>query len=74
VVGSNVDPYTIVVGNPAKPVRKRFDDEVIEFLLELKWWDKSIEEIKSLIPILHDNNLERAKQMLKKGAMAFPLQ
>ena len=49
IVGSNVDPYTIVVGNPAKPLRKRFDDEMIELLLRFKWWDKSIEEIKKLL-------------------------
>lgn len=39
VVTSDVAPYTIVGGNPAKPLRKRFDDEVIAALLELKWWD-----------------------------------
>jgi virginiamycin A acetyltransferase len=66
VVGSDVEPYNIVVGNPARPVRKRFDDEMIKLLLELKWWDKSIEEIKLLIPILYDNNLEGVKQILRE--------
>ncbi|MCL2110492.1 CatB-related O-acetyltransferase [Microgenomates group bacterium] len=64
VVGSDIEPYTIVVGNPAKPTKKRFDDELIEILLELKWWDKPIEEIKALIPLLHNNNLDEVKQSL----------
>ena len=38
VVGCDVPPYTIVVGNPAKALRKRFDDELIELLLQFKWW------------------------------------
>lgn len=47
VVGSNIPPYTIVVGNPARQIRKRFDDELIKILEKLKWWDKSIEEINN---------------------------
>lgn len=39
VVGKNVAPYTIVVGNPAKPLRQRFAPEIIEKLLEIRWWD-----------------------------------
>ena len=45
VVGQNIEPYTIVVGNPATVLRKRFDDELIELLLRFKWWDKSIDDI-----------------------------
>ena len=51
VISKNVEPYTVVAGNPAKVIRKRFDDELIELMLELKWWDKSTEEVKNLIPI-----------------------
>ena len=61
IVGSDVDPYTIVVGNPAKPLRKRFDDDLIGLLLKFKWWDKSIEEINSLIPILTCSELEKVR-------------
>ena len=64
VVGSNVEPYTIVVGNPAKPIRKRFDDELIGLLLRFRWWDKSIEEIDKLIPILTCSDLEKVKAEL----------
>ena len=66
IVGSDVDPYTIVVGNPAKPLRKRFDDELIELLLRFKWWDKSIEEINQLIPLLTCSELDKVKEEIKK--------
>jgi virginiamycin A acetyltransferase len=66
VVGSNVEPYTIVVGNLAKVIRKRFDDELIEIMEKLKWWDKSIEEINNLISLLTNSNLEYVKGQLKK--------
>ena len=65
-VGSDVEPYTIVIGNPAKMLRKRFDDEMIDLLLRFKWWDKSIEEIDNLIPILTCSNLEIIRKELKK--------
>ncbi len=45
LVTKDIEPYTIVGGNPARPIRKRFDDATIEFLLELKWWDWSPEKI-----------------------------
>ncbi len=66
VVGSDIAPYTIVVGNPARPLRKRFDDELIALLLDFKWWDRPIDEINSLIPLLTCSDLERVKAELKK--------
>ncbi len=65
VVGSDVAPYTIVIGNPAKVLRKRFDDELTELLLQFKWWDKSIEEINSLIPILTCSDLEKVREEIE---------
>ena len=65
VVGSDVAPYTIVAGNPAKPLRKRFDDELIQILLELKWWDKSVDEINALIPVLTCSDLDKVRKELK---------
>ena len=61
VVGGEVSPYAIVIGNPARELRKRFDDELIHLMLKLRWWDKSIEEIDTLIPILSCGDLEKAK-------------
>ena len=71
VVGRNVEPYTIVAGNPAKVLRKRFDDEMIGLLLTFKWWDKSIEEINSLIPILTCSDLNRVREKLKAHACSL---
>ena len=65
VVGSDVEPYTIIAGNPAKAIRKRFDDELIALLLQFKWWDKSIDEIQELIPILTCSDLEWVKKELR---------
>ena len=65
VVGSNVEPYTVVAGNPAKMLHKRFDDELIDIMLEFKWWNKSIEEINSLIPLLTYSDLNKVKTELK---------
>lgn len=39
VVTKNIEPYSIVAGCPAKLIRKRFDDNIINKLLEIKWWD-----------------------------------
>ena len=61
IVGSDVSPYTIVAGNPATQIRKRFDDELIQLMLDFKWWDKSVEEINQLIPLLTCGNLEKVK-------------
>ena len=61
VVGGEVAPYTIVIGNPARELRKRFDDELIDLMLKLRWWDRSIEEIDALIPILSCSDLEKVK-------------
>ena len=65
VVGSDVEPYTIVAGNPAKVVRKRFNDELIDLLLSFRWWDKSIDEINDLIPILTCSDLTKVKEEIK---------
>lgn len=46
IVTKDVEPYTIVVGVPAKPVRKRFNDDIIEKLESIRWWDWPYEKIK----------------------------
>lgn len=46
VVSSDLPPYSIAVGTPARVVQKRFSEEIIEALLKLSWWDWDIERIK----------------------------
>lgn len=66
VVGSNVEPYTIVAGNPAQFIRKRFDEELTNLMLEWRWWDKPIEEINALIPVLTSSDLTEVKKKIKE--------
>jgi virginiamycin A acetyltransferase len=45
IVTKNIPPYCIAVGNPAKVIKKRFSDQIVEQLQEIKWWDWSEEKI-----------------------------
>lgn len=48
VVVKNVAPYSIVAGNPARHIRFRFDENIRTLLIELRWWDLEISEIKEI--------------------------
>jgi len=61
VVANNVSAYHIVGGNPGKVIKKRFDDEMIDYLLDLKWWNWSPEKIFSNLEILCSSDLNRIK-------------
>ena len=66
VVGSDLPPYSVAVGNPAKVIRQRFDKDLVNLLLKLKWWDKEISEIKKLIPLLSCGDLAKIKEELEE--------
>lgn len=66
VVGSNIPPYTIAVGNPCRVIKKRFDDETIEKLLKLKWWDYPIEIIEENIDKLLENDIDALIEAFSK--------
>lgn len=66
VVGSDIPPYTIAVGNPARAIRKRFDDEMISLLEKFAWWDKPIEEIQHLILALTNRDIPRVKEVIRR--------
>ena len=53
----DVEPYSIVGGNPAQEIKKRFSKEVITKLLELKWWDWDIEKITRNLQHLTANEI-----------------
>ncbi|OAV42741.1 CatB-related O-acetyltransferase [Lewinella sp. 4G2] len=49
MVVKDVPPYTIVGGNPARVIQKRFSDTIIEKLLAARWWDLPVEEISARV-------------------------
>ena len=51
-------PYTIVGGIPAKPIKKRFDEDVISDLLRVKWWDWSNEKIARNIAAIQSGRIK----------------
>ena len=58
VVTKDVPPYTIVGGTPAKEIRKRFDAEVIQQLLILKWWNWSTDKIRQCLPYIVEGKMD----------------
>lgn len=61
VVTKDVPPYTIVGGVPAKIIRKRFSDEVISKLLEIKWWDWERDRIERNIEAIKSGDIENLR-------------
>jgi virginiamycin A acetyltransferase len=56
-VVKDIPPYTIVGGNPAAVIKKRFSEETIAKLLELKWWNWDTEKITRNVQFLTGNDL-----------------
>ncbi len=58
LVTHDVEPYAVVGGNPARTIRKRFDDDRVRLLLEMRWWDWSDDQLKAAMPILTSGDIE----------------
>ena len=71
VVAGDVAPYTIVAGNPARLIRRRFDEKTQALLERLRWWDRPPEEIERLIPLLSCGDLERVRRELAQWLQDF---
>jgi lipopolysaccharide transport system ATP-binding protein len=56
---TNVNPYSIVGGNPAKHIRYRFSPEQIEKLLHIKWWNWEDEKIKQHTGVIMSQNIDQ---------------
>lgn len=66
VVTKDVPPYTVVGGNPAKFIRRRFGDRLTALLLELKWWDMPEKDLLKVMPLLTDPDLEKVEAEIEK--------
>ena len=63
LVTRNVEPYTIVGGNPARKIRDRFDDETKALLLQLQWWNWNTKKIIENISTLDSGDLVKLKML-----------
>lgn len=58
VVSRDVPPYTVVAGNPARPVRQRFDETTVSRLLAVSWWDWSVDKISRNLDAIRGADIE----------------
>jgi acetyltransferase-like isoleucine patch superfamily enzyme len=58
LVNRDIPPYAIVAGNPAKIIRYRFDEETIQKLMQIKWWDWPDEKVGKNIHLICSNSVE----------------
>ncbi|WP_419488739.1 type B chloramphenicol O-acetyltransferase [Chryseobacterium bernardetii] len=72
LVTKDVEPYTIVGGNPAKPIRKRFSEYYIALLLEMKWWDWDENILEKAIPILCSANIDVLYEFYRDNILKTP--
>lgn len=66
VVAKNVEPYTIVAGNPIKEIRKRFSQEEIKILLDVKWWNWDIEKILKNLDVILSSDIMKLYEINQK--------
>ena len=70
VVTKDIPPYEIWAGVPARFVKKRFSDDIIQMLLKIQWWDfdrKKIEKIRKFFKVKIDQNIVNQLLNLKEG-------
>ena len=64
VVTKDVPPYTIVGGLPAKPIRRRYDEETAARLEKLRWWDWPEAQVRRAIPLLQAGDLDALEKLV----------
>ncbi|HEY0236876.1 MAG TPA: chloramphenicol acetyltransferase [Afipia sp.] len=73
VVAKDVPEYTIVGGNPAKPIRRRFSDKIAQQLINLAWWDWSHEQLRIALPDFRHLSVEEFLEKYETTSSAQPL-
>lgn len=63
VVAKDIPAYHIAVGNPCRIIKKRFEDELIEYLEKIQWWNWEDEKIFNNLENICSNNLEKIKEI-----------
>lgn len=66
VVVKDIPAYTVYGGNPAKFIKKRFDDELIDLLLRFQWWNLEPEALVGILPLLCEPDLEKVQRALQE--------
>lgn len=65
VVVKDIPPYWVAGGNPARPLKPRFDEELTALLLDFRWWNLPPEELVDWLPLLCDPDLEKLRRALR---------
>jgi acetyltransferase-like isoleucine patch superfamily enzyme len=66
VITKDVSPYSVVIGNPQREIKKRFSEEKIKILQESKWWELSNNQVNIISPYLLSENFDGFISTLKK--------
>jgi virginiamycin A acetyltransferase len=69
VVTKDVRPYAVIAGNPGREIKRRFDEETVDYLMDVKWWDMPNEFIMKHCNIICSADFEKLKVVLppRKG-------
>ena len=65
VVTKDVAPYTVVGGVPAKKIKKRFEPDMVDALLRMRWWDWPYQEIERNLPDIMNGNIGRLREPVR---------
>ncbi len=72
VVSGEIPPYAVVIGNPGRVVRRRFDEDTIDRLLALRWWDWDSERITRHVSLLRAGDIDALERAARADSAAGP--